>query len=75
MPGLPGKTGTKRIEKSLYDLEADIGEKTNLLDRHPDVVAAIDRLAEAMREELGDSLTKRTGRAIRPADRLPPAGP
>jgi hypothetical protein len=39
------------------------------------VVAAIDRLAEAMREELGDSLTKRTGRAIRPADRLPPAGP
>jgi arylsulfatase A-like enzyme len=38
----------------LYDLEADIGETTNVADKHPDVVKCLLALAEKAREDLGD---------------------
>jgi len=38
----------------LYDLKADIGEKTNVADRHPDVVKRLLALAEKARLNLGD---------------------
>ncbi len=37
--------GSRDIE--LYDLEADIGEKENVADQHPEIVAELRRLAEA----------------------------
>ncbi len=37
--------GSQDIE--LYDLEADIGEKENVADQHPEIVAELRRLAEA----------------------------
>jgi arylsulfatase A-like enzyme len=50
---------------ALYDLEADIGEQTNVADQHPDVVNRLEALAEKMREDLGDGLTKRVGKGVR----------
>jgi len=38
----------------LYDLEADIGEKNDVADRHPDVVERLLGLARKAREDLGD---------------------
>jgi len=38
----------------LYDLVADLGETTNLADRHPDVVDRLMGLAEKARKDLGD---------------------
>jgi arylsulfatase A len=38
---------------------------------HPDVVARLMALAEKAREDLGDSLTKRTGRGVREPGRAP----
>ena len=55
----------------LYDLESDIGETTNLAGRRPEVVRQLEEKAERFREELGDSLRNRVGRAIRPPDRAP----
>ena len=41
-------------ELTLYNLADDIGERRNVRDDHPEVVARLTRLAEAAREELGD---------------------
>ncbi|MBC7352361.1 MAG: sulfatase [Thermogutta sp.] len=44
-----------RIQKpQLYDLEADIGETTDVADQHPDKVAELMKLAEWAREDIGD---------------------
>jgi arylsulfatase len=56
----------KQQELSLYDLASDLGETTNVAAQHPDVVSRLQKLAEAAREELGDSLTRREGRGVRP---------
>ncbi|MFO0811123.1 MAG: sulfatase [Gemmataceae bacterium] len=74
-PGSDGKPGayqTKRIEQSLFDLDADIGETTDLAARHPEVVAKLLGYAETVRGELGDSATKQVGRGVRPAGSIAP---
>jgi hypothetical protein len=38
----------------LYDLKADIGETTNVMADHPDVVKRLLALAEKARDDLGD---------------------
>ena len=67
--GSPGRFVRKEIELSLFDLEQDPGEATNLADRHPEVVKMLLERAEEARDDLGDSLTKRTGKNVRPAGR------
>ncbi len=49
----------------LYDLKADIAEKNNVADKHPDVVKRLGTLAEKARIDLGD--TGRPGANQRPA--------
>lgn len=60
----------KRIEQSLFNLESDVGETKDLAAEHPDVVEQLLKIAEAAREDLGDSLTKRTGKHVRPSGKL-----
>jgi len=38
----------------LFDLEADIGETTDVADKHPDVVTRLTALADWAREDIGD---------------------
>ncbi len=66
--GIASRHGYKvaKIELSLYDLETDIGETTNVAAQHPEVVQRLVALAEAARVELGDSLTKTVGKGVRP---------
>ncbi len=65
--GAPGKFERKEIELSLFDLEKDPGETTNLASQQPDVVKKLMQHVEAARDDLGDSLTKRVGKNVRPA--------
>ena len=62
---VPKKTGVE-----LYDLSADVAESENVAEKNPEVLARLKTLAEHMREELGDSLTQRVGKEVRPAGKL-----
>lgn len=68
--GKPGKYVRKEIELSLFDLETDAGETTNVADQNPAVVKRLLEYAERAREDLGDSLTKRTGKNVREAGKM-----
>jgi arylsulfatase A-like enzyme len=68
--GLPGRLVRKELELSLFDLEKDPGESTNLAARYPAEVERLMRFVERAREDLGDALAQRTGRHVRPAGRL-----
>jgi arylsulfatase A len=68
--GKPGKYDQAKIELSLFDLEEDVGEHTDVKDAHPDVVARLQALADGMRKELGDSALQKTGTEMRQPGRL-----
>jgi len=48
----------------LYNLDEDIGETTDVADEHPEVVARLKKLAEAMAADIGDG---KSGPGVRPA--------
>lgn len=63
--GQPGEMVERRVmQRELYDLRRDPGERYDALTQHPAVAEKLERIAEAYREELGDDLTglKGTGR-------------
>jgi arylsulfatase A len=77
LAGRSGGTGGKpapyregRIGLTLFDLETDPSETTNVAEQHPDVVAGLEVLADEMRQDLGDAAKNRSGRGVRPAGQL-----
>lgn len=69
--GQAGRNVRRAISLELYDLSTDVGERQNVAEQHPDVVQRLLKLADAMRDELGDQLTKRNGREVRPHEKYP----
>jgi arylsulfatase len=68
-PGADGthsKYANSRTELVLYNLREDIGEMTDVKDKHPEVVERLSKLADSAREELGDSARNRVGVGYRP---------
>ena len=65
-----GIYGQGKIGLSLFDLENDVGETTNLAHENPEVVTRLLALIEQARDDLGDALTGREGRNIRPPGRV-----
>lgn len=79
LKGQPGGTGGNpvpyqqgKIGLSLFDLDQDVSETTNVISAHPEVVKELQAAAERARADLGDKLTKRTGNGIRAAGKLNP---
>jgi arylsulfatase A len=68
--GKPGRARQIKVELSLYDLERDAGETTDVAGKNPEVVKRLLESAERAREDLGDSLTKREARPARAAGKL-----
>src|SRR5262245_14897926 len=68
--GQPGPYKTEKIDQVLYNLTTDVGEKTNVADKNPEVVQKLLAIAEEARADLGDSLTNRPGTNRRPAGQL-----
>jgi hypothetical protein len=54
---------------ALYDLKSDVGETTDVAAEHPEVAARLSAAAERARDDIGDVLTGRQGRNVRPPGR------
>lgn len=46
----------EQIEQSLFNLDSDPGELTNVAASHPEIVAELTAIAESIRQDLGDSM-------------------
>lgn len=70
LKGIASRHGyrVEKTELALFNLREDIAESKNVADANPDVVQRMLALAEKAREELGDSLTGRKGKGVRPCD-------
>ena len=64
--GYPGPYNYAQTGLELYDLEKDIGETVDVADQFPEIVKELETLAENARDDLGDSLTGRIGKKVRP---------
>ena len=76
LTGEPGREGRpagysqSTCGLELYDLESDVSEKHNVIDKHPDVLKRLQALAERARDDLGDKLTDRKGKNTRSPGRI-----
>ena len=68
--GIPTAYSQGAIALALFDLEADIGETTDVKANHPEIVEKMLALAANTRKELGDSRLKINGSGVRAAGRL-----
>ncbi len=69
--GMPGEVNENfPFVGGLYDLRRDPGERYDVQALYPDVVADLKKLADAAREDLGDSLLKMKGKNVRPAGNI-----
>ena len=60
--GNPGKLTSGEVTKNeLYDLRRDPGERYNVISQYPQEAAKLIEIADKMREELGDNLTRKKG--------------
>ncbi len=69
--GMPGKVnGQAEVAPGLYNLRRDPGERYNVMDYNPEIVARLEKLANEAREDLGDNLTKNPGKNRRQPGRI-----
>lgn len=69
--GIATRHGYRVAEQSLalYNLHEDIGETKDVSAAHPEIVERLKKLAEPLRQELGDTLTQTAAKAARPLGR------
>jgi arylsulfatase A len=65
--GRPGPKETWRFTPKLYNLDDDVGEKTDVADKHPDVVMRLRKFASQMDADLG---TMKQGSGVRQPGRV-----
>jgi arylsulfatase A len=68
--GKPGPYKELKCGLELYNLDSDISESTDVAAANPDVVEKLTKLADKIRAELGDGLTKVDGSEVRQAGKL-----
>lgn len=71
MDGAMGSYGKAHIPVSLFHMVDDPNETTDVSARHPAVRDRLLRLAETVRQDLGDTQPDRPGQGVRPPGRVP----
>ena len=74
MDGFPGPYSKGVAKLSLYNLKKDIGEKTNVVDQHHDIVEELWVLVDSARNSLGDKIAVMEGNEVREPGRVGRAG-
>lgn len=60
--GQPGELTTLQLHHcELYDLRRDPGERYNVIDQYPEITTKLMKIADEMREDLGDNLNRKKG--------------
>lgn len=69
--GQPGKlTNVDLLKAEMYDLRRDPGERYDVISQYPEEAAKLMKIADKMREELGDNLTRVKGTEQREPGRI-----
>lgn len=69
--GFPGATNENfSHEEGLYDLRRDVGERFDVKEFYPEVVAELKKLADEARQDLGDDIHKMDGKNRREVGRV-----
>ncbi|TWU22096.1 Arylsulfatase [Novipirellula galeiformis] len=68
--GKPTAYQMTEIGLSLFDLDNDVSETTDVKERFPAVVKELQFAAERARQDLGDKLTRRKGSGLRASGKL-----
>jgi hypothetical protein len=68
----PGKYGNMEVKMALYDLVHDPGEERDMQLDYPEIVKQLSEIADRYRDALGDGITKKTGKEVRPAAKTTP---
>ena len=64
--GQPGQLTNLQLYKAeMYDLRRDPGERYDVITQYPEDAARLMKIADRMREELGDNLTRQKGKERR----------
>jgi arylsulfatase len=73
-PGSDGKAGQVNenfgFPGGLYDLRRDPGERYNVRDLYPDVIARLEKIVQEARDDLGDDITGNPGKNRREPGRI-----
>lgn len=73
--GQPGNLTTRFLQKAeLYDLRRNPGERYDVISQYPEITARLMEWADSIREELGDDLTRKKGKARRQPGYLKESG-
>lgn len=70
MAGKPAPYTQKSITQSLFNLDGDPAETTDVSAAHPEVVERLLAVVEQARADLGDTAVQRTGKNVRAPGRL-----
>ncbi len=58
------------VALGLYDLQADVSETTNVIDKYPSIAARLQKHADQARADLGDKITGAVGKGRRPCGQV-----